>query len=155
FRRFQCAIPACSQSANRKPQLLPLGAWAIQDTNQCERRENHSPILGHAAGYSETSQSNIRHRNRASGETVLHPASGGRVEQLATGLCWSLPHPLNGLGWRPTLRAKSPKDGSGCAVDNLQTLGQQARIPVIKLTVSKSVLVFESKSFADHKSSGF
>jgi hypothetical protein len=51
------------------------------------------------------------------------------------GLCWSLLHPLNGLGRRPTLGADGPKDGSGCAVDNLQTLSQQAGISVIELAV--------------------
>lgn len=86
---------------------------------------------------------------------VLHLASGGCAEGLAVGLWWSLLHPLSRLGQGAILGSDCPKDGSGCAVDNLQTLTQQTRIPVIELAVRKFGLVFQSKCFTDHEGGGF
>src|SRR5205807_682348 len=66
----------------------------------------------------------------------------------------SLVHPLSRLGRRCILRAECPKNGSGCAVNHLQTLGQEAGISVIKLAVRKRGLALKSQGFTDHESGG-
>src|SRR5205809_5188850 len=68
---------------------------------------------------------------------------------------WPLLHPLNELGRRSFLGADNPKDLSGCAVNYLQTLGQQAGISVVKLAVRKRGLALKAKGFTDHESGRF
>src|SRR5205809_2870084 len=67
----------------------------------------------------------------------------------------SLLHLLSELGRRSILGAECPKDLSGCAVNHLQTLGQQAGISVVKLAVRECGLALKSKGFTDHESGGF
>src|SRR5437660_5760029 len=67
----------------------------------------------------------------------------------------SLLHLLSELGRRSILGADGPKDLSGCAVNYLQTLGQETGISVVKLAVRKRGLALKSKGFADHESGGF
>src|SRR5438045_4109054 len=67
----------------------------------------------------------------------------------------SLVHPLSRLGRRCILRVDGPKNGSCCAVNHLQTLGQQAGISVIKLAVRERGFALKSKGFADYESGGF
>src|SRR5205809_1804439 len=67
----------------------------------------------------------------------------------------SLLHLLSELGRRSILGAECPKDLSGCAVNHLQTLGQQAGISVVKLAVRECGLALKPKGFTDHESGGF
>src|SRR5437660_4572965 len=67
----------------------------------------------------------------------------------------SLLHLLSELGRRSILGADGPKDLSGCAVNYLQTLGQETGISVVKLAVRECGLALKSKGFTDHESGGF
>src|SRR5437660_2144078 len=67
----------------------------------------------------------------------------------------SLLHLLSELGRRSILGADGPKDLSGCAVNYLQTLGQETGISVVKLAVRRRGLALKSKGFTDDESGGF